>query len=90
MAGMIGLDVEQVNALGDKLNHGAQEIKELVQKLNAALNGVQWKGTDGDKFRDEWHHQHVTQLNKVADALQHAGQTAKKNAQNQQQTSSAL
>jgi uncharacterized protein YukE len=90
MAGLIGLDVQQVNALGDKLNQGANEIKELVQKLNSALNGVQWKGTDGDKFRDEWQHQHVTQLNKVAEALQHAGSTAKKNASNQEQTSSAL
>jgi uncharacterized protein YukE len=88
--GLIGLDVQQVNQLGDKLHQASTQIKDIVHQLNSALHGTQWVGHDGDQFRDEWTSQHVTQLNNVATALEQAGTQAKKNASAQEQTSSAL
>ncbi|MEZ2372548.1 MULTISPECIES: WXG100 family type VII secretion target [Arthrobacter] len=82
-----GADVQQLRALGKKLEAGAQTIDEQRNQLTSALNGVQWMGPDADKFKNEWQSQHVPALNKVAEALRTAGKNAAKNAQEQETAS---
>jgi Proteins of 100 residues with WXG len=82
-----GADVQQLKDLGSKLQAGASEIETQKSNLNKALHSTDWKGPDADKFRSEWDSNHMTQLSKVADALKEAGQKARQNADQQDQTS---
>ncbi|WP_072804067.1 WXG100 family type VII secretion target [Rhodococcoides yunnanense] len=84
-----GQDIEQVQQLSRELNNKANEIQGVLTRLTSQLNGVQWKGPDADRFRSEWQGTHTAQLKAVVNALQQASQTASRNAQQQQQTSSS-
>ncbi|MDP5228431.1 MULTISPECIES: WXG100 family type VII secretion target [Arthrobacter] len=85
--GIWGADVQQLRALGKKLDNGGQTIDDQRTQLTSALNGTQWMGPDADKFKNEWQSQHVPALNKVAEALRTAGKSAAKNATEQETAS---
>jgi len=85
---LIGQDPEQVKNLAKQLDSKASEIKNVISQLTSAVNSVQWQGQDAQKFKSDWQSNHVPQLNKVVDALQNASQSAKRNAAEQEQTSS--
>ncbi|MBB6405470.1 WXG100 family type VII secretion target [Arthrobacter sp. AZCC_0090] len=82
-----GADIAQLKNLGSKLQAGSTEIENQRNTLNKVLAGTDWKGPDADKFRSEWQGQHMTALNKVAQALQEAGKKATQNASEQEQAS---
>ncbi|MFJ3957099.1 WXG100 family type VII secretion target [Arthrobacter sp. NPDC090010] len=82
-----GADVQQLKALGKKLDAGAHSIDDQRNQLTSALNGTQWMGPDADRFKNEWQSQHVPALNKVAEALRNAGKQAGQNADQQEQAS---
>jgi Proteins of 100 residues with WXG len=82
-----GADIAQLKNLGSKLQAGSNEIENQRNTLNKVLEATDWKGPDADKFRNEWRGQHMTALNKVAQALQEAGKRATKNAAEQEQAS---
>ena len=84
-----GQDIEQVQQLATQLNAKAEDIQQVVTQLTSAINSVQWTGPDATKFRSDWQSQHTAKLKAVVSALQAASQSAKKNAQEQQQASSA-
>lgn len=87
--GVYGQDIAEVNKLATQLNSKAEEIQQIVTQLSSAVNSVQWMGPDADRFRSDWSSQHTAKLKAVVSALQAASQSAKKNAQEQQQASSA-
>jgi Proteins of 100 residues with WXG len=82
-----GADVQQLKTLGSKLVAGSNEIEQQRNTLNKVLQGTDWKGPDADRFRNEWQSQHMTSLQKVAQALDEAGKKATKNANEQEQAS---
>lgn len=82
-----GADIAQLKTLGSKLQAGSHEIENQRNTLNKVLAATDWKGPDADKFRNEWQGQHMTALNKVAQALEEAGKRATKNAAEQEQAS---
>ncbi|OBF29131.1 WXG100 family type VII secretion target [Mycobacterium sp. ACS4331] len=84
----IGQDVEQVQRLATQLNSKAGDIENVISQLSSAVNSVEWKGQDAERFKSDWQSQHLPQLKKVVEALKNASQTAKRNAAEQQQTSS--
>ncbi len=87
--GVYGQDIAEVNKLATQLNSKAEEIQQIVTQLSSAVSSVQWMGPDADRFRSDWSSQHTAKLKAVVSALQAASQSAKKNAQEQQQASSA-
>ena len=82
-----GADVEQLRQLGSRLQTGASEIEAQKNTLTKVLAGTDWKGPDADEFRREWSGTHTAMLTKVAEALKEAGNQAKRNAEQQFQTS---
>lgn len=84
-----GQDIEQVQQLATQLNSKAEEIQSVISQLSSAISKVQWMGPDADRFRSDWQGQHTAKLKAVVDALRTASQTAKRNAQEQQQASNA-
>ena len=84
---MVGADVEQLNQLSAQLNNKANDIQNVISQLTSAINSVEWKGNDANRFRSDWQGQYVNQLKQVVSALQTASQNAKRNAQEQQTAS---
>jgi uncharacterized protein YukE len=83
-----GADVEQLRQLGSKLQQGASEIETQKATLTKLLHSTDWKGPDADKFKGEWEGQHSNMLTRVAEALNQAGDKARRNADEQFQASS--
>lgn len=79
----VGADVEQLNQLAAQLNNKANDIQNVISQLTSAINSVEWKGNDANKFRSDWQGQYVGQLKQVVSGLQTASQNAKRNAQEQ-------
>lgn len=84
----LGQDVEQVKQLATQMNSKAGDIENVISQLTSSVNGVRWDGNDAKQFKNDWQSQHVPQLRKVVDALRNASQAAKRNAAEQEQTSS--
>lgn len=85
----MGADPEQLRTLGKKFDQEAQQIEQAERQISSQLKSTWWEGKDGDKFRSEWDSQFAAQLKKIADALRQAGDVVRKQAEQQQQTSSA-
>ena len=89
MAQITGMDIQDVRQLATQLDHAADEMKQLAATLTSRLNAAQWHGPDQQRFSNEWQTQHRTHLNQVAEALNQAAQTARRNADEQEQASNA-
>lgn len=86
----VGMDIEQVQNLSRQLNQKASDIDNIISTLNSTLQGTEWKGQDAEQFRNDWNSNLTNSLKQVSQALKDASQKASKNAQEQQNTSSAL
>jgi uncharacterized protein YukE len=89
MTSFVGMDVQSVRTLASQLNAKAEEIDTIANALSNQLNGVQWVGTDGDAFRNDWQSTHRSQLQQVSAALRDASTRATSNANQQEETSSS-
>lgn len=87
--GFMGMDIEAVRSLAGHLNAKAEEIDSLAAALTSELHGVQWIGSDGDAFRNEWELTYRSQLHAVSSALREASTTANANAAQQARASSS-
>ena len=87
MAGMIGMNVEEVRALSRQLQQAAEQVKQIQSSLSSKLGGTTWVGQDQARFKSEWESTHSTNLRNVADALAQASQASLQNANEQEQVS---
>jgi uncharacterized protein YukE len=83
----LGMDTEQVAALGKTMQRDAGQIRSLAKQLDSQLKGVWWKGTDADRFRSDWDGAHRTQLEKLATALEAQAKVIATNVTQQTQAS---
>ena len=85
---LYGQDIEQVKQLAAQLNSKAGDIQNVISQLTSAVNSVEWRGPDAERFKSDWQGQHVPQLKQIVSALETASQKARTNAAEQQQASS--
>ncbi|MFB9314346.1 hypothetical protein [Nocardioides plantarum] len=50
----LGMDTEAGLAASGELDAGSQKIAELATRLDSALHGFDWTGTDADRTLDAW------------------------------------
>ncbi len=89
MSQFLGMDVNAVRQLAQRMNQDASEIRKLVQQLTSMLHSTQWTGPDQQRFLHEWEGTHVKNLNHVAQELEEAARAANKNAQEQESASNS-
>ncbi len=84
-----GMDPDQVEQLGGRINSEAQNLQALMTKLDGLVQSMQnnWKGTDSDRFATEYTGQYRGQINAAVQQLEALSQTAIRNANEQRQTS---
>ena len=87
MAGMTGMNIEQVRALSQQLNQAADQVRQIAGDLSSKLGSTTWVGQDQARFTSDWESSHRPSLTKVAEALAHASQLASQNAAEQERTS---
>jgi WXG100 family type VII secretion target len=85
----LGADVEELDRLARKFDEEAQQISQATQQISSQVQSTWWEGPDSDRFKNEWNGQYAAQLRRIAEALREVGQTVRRQAAQQRQTSSA-
>lgn len=83
-----GMAVEEVRRMAGMLTDAAEEITRIKDELTAGLEEVDWTGPDADRFRGEWNSEMVQSLQEIAQAVSEMGETAQRNASEQDAASS--
>ncbi|MFT4299452.1 MAG: WXG100 family type VII secretion target [Aeromicrobium sp.] len=89
MAGMVGMNVEEVRTLAKQMDTAAQQIETLARQIGSKLNSTTWVGNDFNTFKSDWEGQHMTAITNVVNAVRTAGQKAGQNATDQENVSNA-
>lgn len=90
MSEFLGMNPAEVRQLASQMEQKAEEIESIKSQLTSALHSAQWTGNDAKQYRSEWDSQHVPAMTRVVESLKQAAQTAKRNADTQDQTSGSL
>lgn len=85
-----GADVEAVRQLAQILGTSADQIRQAGEQVNAQMQQTEWNGQDASQYEEQWDNEIFTQLQRIADQLVEHGQTAERNASEQEGTSNAL
>ena len=88
MAERLGMDVNAGEQLARKFQEEARKLGETVTTINGQLTSTWWEGQDARKFKSEWD-THRGNLNKLKQELEQAGQSVKRQADQQRTTSNA-
>ncbi|PMC74396.1 MULTISPECIES: WXG100 family type VII secretion target [unclassified Brachybacterium] len=83
-----GMNVEEVRRMSAQLRDAAEEITRIEQELTSGLEEVDWTGPDADRFRGQWSGEMVPALQQIMQAVNDLGETADRNAAEQEATSS--
>lgn len=75
--------------MATQLREAAEEITRIEQELTAGLEDVDWTGPDADRFRGQWAGEMVPALQQVMTAVNDLGESADRNAAEQEATSSS-
>jgi uncharacterized protein YukE len=89
MAGMVGMNVEEVRQLSRQMENVAQQIEQAARQITSVMGSTTWKGNDYINFEGNWQSQHMSAINQVVNALRDASKTADRNATDQEQVSNA-
>lgn len=87
--GVLGADVEQLEALGRLLQAKADEIRAVVGSIDGRLPYAPWVGRRAAAFREQVWPAHQRELWRIADNLEGLGQSALNNAAEQRAASAA-
>lgn len=85
-----GMNVEEVEVLGRRLQNVAQDFERWAQDLERLVLGVAWAGPDADMFKRSWWPQHRGRLKTVTEDLHGFGQSAINNASEQRRVSDGM
>lgn len=83
-----GMNVDEVKRMSGQLRDAAEEITRIEQELTRGLEDVDWTGPDADRFRGQWSGELVPALQQIMNAVNELGDTADRNAAEQEATSS--
>ena len=83
-----GMNVEEVRRMSAQLRDAAEEITRIEQELTGGLAEVDWTGPDADRFRGQWQSEMVPALQQIMNSVTELGDTADRNAAEQESTSS--
>jgi uncharacterized protein YukE len=82
------MNVEEVRRMSGQLRDAAEEITRIEQELTRGLEDVDWTGPDADRFRGQWSGEMIPALQQIMNAVSELGDTADRNAAEQEATSS--
>lgn len=87
MSDMFGMEILAIRNLARTMEQRAGEIETLLRTTSQRIGGLEWSGTDRERFVGEWESTHAPKLAKVAAGLRDAAATARFNANEQERVS---
>ena len=75
-----GMNVAEVDGLGQRLQMGADRLVAICAELDSVVRGSTWAGPDADRFSFEWWPAHKARLLSASERLHGFGQSALNNA----------
>lgn len=90
MAHQTGMNIDQVRDYARQLDGQAEQIRgQLINQMNSILGGLEgnWAGPDFVQFKGWWEQEHRPRLMKIAEDIAGLAQSARNNAQEQEQVS---
>ncbi|SHH03395.1 hypothetical protein SAMN05443575_3145 [Jatrophihabitans endophyticus] len=70
MTGVLGMDIEQVQALATSMQTNSDAIAQATAQLTSQIDATHWTGQDQMKFRSDWDSIYAVQLRNVVEQLQ--------------------
>jgi WXG100 family type VII secretion target len=85
-----GMDPDEVEALGRRINTEATTLGGIITKLDGLVQsmGTNWQGADSTRFHDAYSQQYRTQMATAVRQLETLSQAAISNAGEQRRASS--
>lgn len=90
MAGFVGADIAQLEALAAEFGRRAEQLEQLTTTIHSRVYdtvGQHWSGNDADQFRNSWDGEYRKSLNLVIASLKQAQSAVRQNAAEQRQAS---
>lgn len=89
MAGMVGMNIEEVRRIAGQLKGQAGQIDTLISQINGLIEQTQanWRGEDATRFKGWWEGEHRPNLMRLREAIDGLGQSALNNASEQEAAS---
>ena len=84
-----GADVSQLRALAKAADQAALLLSSRASSLHTQIQAAPWKGTDGERFRQEWSGSHRPGLEKVVSSLRENSKLLLQHAEEQEKSSSS-
>lgn len=89
MTAMVGADIAALRAAAVLVDRKARELERIKSSIQAAMSRTAaWKGRDAERFRGDWNSSIRSTLDRSARALMLASQQLRKEADEQERTSS--
>lgn len=88
-ANVSGLDVDAVRALSSLLQQSADQLRQIGDQINSQMEQTQWNGQDASTYEEQWDSNYYTMLQTLSDNFVEHGQTAERNAADQESTSAS-
>lgn len=82
-----GMNIEDVRQTGRELQGKSQELQNIINGLQARVDGTTWEGPDAQRFKNDWWPKHKQVLVNMVQELHGLGQSALNNAQEQENIS---
>lgn len=88
---LIGADTEQLRSTATRIDTGAASLEESARTLAGLISGgVNWRGPDAERFRQQWNGVSAPLIARAAEALRRGSDELRRNAQEQEQASGGL
>jgi hypothetical protein len=84
-----GADVSQLRALAKAADQAASLLSTRAGSLHSEIRSAPWKGSDGERFRQEWSGTHRPSLEKVVSSLRENSKLLLQHAEEQEKSSSS-
>jgi WXG100 family type VII secretion target len=84
-----GMDIQAVRSLAGQLDQQASHIQDAVNQTSGLVGQLEgaWQGPDAQEFRGWWEQQHRPHMMACHDAISGLAQSARNNAQAQEDAS---
>lgn len=87
---MVGADVEALRALSKQMSDSAARLDGIAASLGSEVSHSPWSGIDATQFSSDWWQRLRPILTKAAQALQVGAEDLRRNAEEQENASSAF
>lgn len=82
-----GMDIDGARTVVSALTNAPNDLQSIINGLTNQIHGIDWKGTDREKFVSDWQQASSSLINVINTALHDAAQHLQSEISQQEQAS---